>query len=97
MDREKTSDPLDLAWQTIEDNQFGTDNLWFGETAAIEPMLGVNLVRFSKGSYNMIEYCNFPANYYSDLRKNGNLNPYGVKYWCLGNEMDGPWQICHLM
>ena len=46
----------------------------------------------------LLEYCNFPGGTaWSDLRKkNGHAEPYGIKTWCIGNEMDGPWQICHL-
>jgi alpha-N-arabinofuranosidase len=47
---------------------------------------------------NLVEYCNHPAGtYWSDLRRrNGHSDPHNIKVWCLGNEMDGPWQICHL-
>lgn len=91
---------LDYAWQTIEDNTFGTDEFmaWCSK-AGIEPMMAVNLGTASpKDAGNIVEYCNFPGGtYYSDLRiKNGHKDPYQVKYWCLGNEMDGPWQIGHL-
>lgn len=91
---------LDYAWQTLEDNQFGTDEFMkWCQKNGIEPMMAVNLGTGSpKEAGNIIEYCNFPAGtYYSDLRiKNGSKEPYNVKYWCLGNEMDGPWQIGHL-
>lgn len=91
---------LDYAWQTIEDNQFGTDEFMaWCQKANIEPMMAVNLGTGSpKDAGNIVEYCNFPGGtYYSDLRiKNGSKKPYNVKYWCLGNEMDGPWQIGHL-
>ena len=61
-------------------------------------MLAVNLG--SKGfseALAMLEYCNHPGgSYWSDLRrKNGAKDPHGVKVWCLGNEMDGPWQMNH--
>ena len=44
---------------------------------------------------NLVEYCNFPGGtYWSDLRRqNGQEKPFGIKTWCLGNEMDGPWEI----
>ncbi|NLD25913.1 MAG: alpha-N-arabinofuranosidase [Acholeplasmataceae bacterium] len=91
---------LDLAWQTIEDNHFGTDEFidWC-RVAGVEPMLGVNLgTGTPEKAGNLVEYCNFShGTYYSNLRiKNGHPESYNVKYWCLGNEMDGPWQICHL-
>lgn len=98
--KEERPTRLDLAWQTIEDNRFGTDEFidWC-RTAGVEPMLAVNLgTGRPKDAGNLIEYCNFPGGtHYSDLRKKyGHPEPHGVKYWCLGNEMDGPWQICHL-
>ena len=90
----------DLAWQSIEINQFGTDEfLHFCREIGTEPMLGVNMGTGSiQDAANLVEYCNAPSgSQYADLRAtNGNPEPYGVKYWCLGNEMDGPWQIGHL-
>ena len=92
--KEERPTRLDLAWQTIEDNRFGTDEFidWC-RTAGVEPMLAVNLgTGRPKDAGNLIEYCNFPGGtHYSDLRKKyGHPEPHGVKYWCLGNEMDGP-------
>ena len=89
---------LDLAWHALEPNTFGTDEFMdFCRKAGTEPMLGVNLgTGTPQDAANLVEYCNFPGgSYYSDLRrKNGHMQPYDVKLWCLGNEMDGPWQIC---
>lgn len=98
--KDKRPTRLDLAWQTLEDNQFGTDEFmqWCHKTG-IEPMFAVNMgTGTPKEAGNLVEYTNFPkGTYYSDLRiKNGYEKPYGIKYWCIGNEMDGPWQICHL-
>jgi alpha-N-arabinofuranosidase len=88
---------LDLAWFTLENNQFGTDEfMHWCEQAHTAPMMAVNLgTRGIDAARNLVEYCNFPGGtYWSDLRKaNGSAEPYGVKLWCLGNEMDGPWQI----
>jgi alpha-N-arabinofuranosidase len=90
----------DLAWKTIETNQFGTDEfLHFCRELNTEPMLGVNMGTGTiQDAANLVEYCNAPVGtLYGDLRaKNGHNAPYGVKYWCIGNEMDGPWQIGHL-
>jgi alpha-L-arabinofuranosidase len=88
---------LDLAWFTRENNQFGTDEFmrWCAESRTT-PMMAVNLgTRGIDAARNLVEYCNFPGGtYWSDLRKaNGAADPYNVKLWCLGNEMDGPWQI----
>ena len=90
----------DLAWNSIETNQFGTDEfLEFCKAVNTEPMLGVNLGTGSaQDAANLVEYCNAPiGTQYANLRAaHGYAEPHGVKYWCLGNEMDGPWQIGHL-
>lgn len=91
---------LDLAWRTRELNEIGTDEFvdWAKKTN-IQPMLGVNLgTGTPQAAGNLVEYCNHPGGtYWSDLRiKNGHPTPHQVKFWCLGNEMDGPWQIGHL-
>ncbi len=90
----------DLAWQSIETNQFGTNEfIEFCRAIHTEPMIGVNMGTGSIGeAANLVEYCNAPAGtQYADLRvSHGYRQPHGVKYWCLGNEMDGPWQIGHL-
>jgi len=90
----------DLAWHSIETNQFGTDEFMeFCHALGTLPMLAVNLGTGTiEGASNLVEYCNgTPGSYYADLRiANGHPAPHGVEYWCLGNEMDGPWQIGHL-
>lgn len=91
---------LDLAWKSIELNEFGTDEFmkWCKKTG-IAPMLAVNMgTGTPKDALELFEYVNHPSGtYYSDLRrKNASKEPYGVQYWCIGNEMDGPWQICGL-
>ncbi len=90
----------DLAWQSIETNQFGTDEfMQFCTAINAQPMLGVNMGTGTiQAAANLVEYCNAPVGtYYADLRAmHGHPDPYKVKYWCLGNEMDGPWQIGHL-
>lgn len=90
----------ELAWQSIETNQFGSDEfIQFCREIGAEPMLAVNLGTGAiQDAANLVEYCNAPTgSKYANLRAaNGHEDPYGVKYWCLGNEMDGPWQIGHL-
>ncbi len=90
----------DLAWQSIETNQFGTDEFMeFAREVGTAPMMAVNMGTGTiQDAANLVEYCNAPVGtQYADLRAaNGHHDPYGVKYWCLGNEMDGPWQIGHL-
>jgi alpha-N-arabinofuranosidase len=95
--REKRPARLDLAWRSIESNHFGTDEfLQWTALAGVEPMLAVNLgTRGIDAARALVEYCNHPGgSARSDLRAaNGHPAPYGVPVWCLGNEMDGPWQI----
>jgi alpha-N-arabinofuranosidase len=88
---------LDLAWMSTETNQFGTNEFidWCRLTG-IEPMLAINLgTRGADAARNYLEYCNHPGGTaWSDLRRaHGWEQPHGVKLWCLGNEMDGPWQM----
>jgi alpha-N-arabinofuranosidase len=90
---------LDLAWRSRESNHFGLNEFmaWCRLTG-VEPMLAVNLgTRGIADACNLLEYTNHPGGtYYSDLRiAHGVHEPYGVKLWCLGNEMDGPWQVGH--
>ena len=97
--RERRPVRLDPAWATTETNQFGTNEFidWARE-AGTAPMLAVNLgTRGADEARAYLEYCNHPGGtYWSDLRKShGYAEPHGVKYWCLGNEMDGPWQMGH--
>ncbi|MGL4324365.1 MAG: alpha-N-arabinofuranosidase [Beijerinckiaceae bacterium] len=88
---------LDLAWFTTEPNTFGTNEFidWC-HAADIEPMLAVNLgTRDGDAARNLVEYCNHPGGTaWSDMRiKHGWKKPHDIKFWCLGNEMDGPWQM----
>lgn len=90
---------LDLAWRTSESNHVGIHEFadW-AEKADTEMMLAVNLgSRDLDAARNFVEYVNHPGGtYWSDLRKkNGRADPWGVNLWCLGNEMDGPWQVGH--
>ncbi len=91
---------LDLAWRTIEPNLVGIDE--FADWAAKAGTAVMGAVNMGTGTPKeageFLEYCNFPGGtYWSDLRKrNGHAKPHAIKTWCVGNEMDGPWQICHL-
>ena len=97
--RENRPKRKDLAWGDTETNQFGTDDfLKFSSVLGVEPYICVNL---GTGSWdearNWVEYCNSKTGlYYADLRaRNGHPEPYHVRYWGLGNEIDGPWQMGH--
>lgn len=90
---------LELAWRTLETNEVGLHEFskWAKE-ANSEVMMALNLgTRGISDACNLLEYCNHPSGTkYSDLRiKHGQKEPYGFKTWCLGNEMDGPWQVGH--
>ena len=86
-----------LAWRSIETNQFGLHEFMdFAQELAALPMWAVNLGTGTiQEAADLVEYLNLPTGtHWSDLRaRNGHPDPYGVKYFCLGNEMDGPWQI----
>ncbi len=88
----------ELAWFSLETNQVGTDEfLQWCERLGIQPMLGVNLgTGTPQDAVDLLEYVNGSlSTHFADLRRrNGHEAPYNVKLWCLGNEMDGPWQIC---
>jgi alpha-L-arabinofuranosidase len=90
---------LDLAWKTIETNAFGLDEFMsWTRTAGVEPMMAVNLgTRGVQEACDLLEYANYTGGTaLSDLRrKNGSEEPYGIRLWCLGNELDGPWQVGH--
>jgi alpha-N-arabinofuranosidase len=84
---------LDLAWRSIESNQVGTDEfLAWTRAAHVQPMLAVNMgTRGIDAARALVEYCNAPTGTKWSDRRPG--DPYGVKVWCIGNEMDGRWQI----
>ena len=90
---------LDLAWRSIETNQVGIHEFagWARDVDS-DVMMAINLgSRGVDEARRMVEYCNHPGGtQLSDLRrKNGAPDPFGIKVWCLGNELDGPWQIGH--
>nr|SIP63158.1 Alpha-N-arabinofuranosidase (EC 3.2.1.55) [uncultured bacterium] len=88
---------LDMAWFQYVPNDVGHDEyLQWAEKAGAEAIYTVNLGTGTlQDAADCVEYTNFPGgSYWADLRRqNGREKPYGVKTWCLGNEMDGPWQI----
>lgn len=90
---------LDLAWHSTEPNEVGVDEFMaWARQAGVEPMMAVNLgTRGVPEALDLLEYCNLAGGTeLSEYRRaNGADHPYGVKMWCLGNEMDGPWQIGH--
>lgn len=97
-DKAKRPRKMELAWQSIETNEVGIDEFQeWAKRAGSEIMMAVNLgTRGADAARNLVEYCNSETDtYYAEIRrKNGFEKPFGIKLWCLGNEMDGPWQIC---
>ena len=95
--RDQRPKRLDLAWSTTETNEVGLHEfVEWARKANTEVMYAVNLgTRGPDAARNVVEYANHKGgSYWSDLRiKNGAKKPFDIKLWCLGNEMDGPWQM----
>jgi alpha-N-arabinofuranosidase len=98
--RDKRPTVRELAWQSIETNHFGTDEyIHLCRKMGWLPMLTVNLgTGTPEEARNWVEYSNCPTGTrYADMRNsNGNEQPHAVRFWCLGNEMDSPWQLGHV-
>ncbi|MET7653937.1 MULTISPECIES: alpha-N-arabinofuranosidase [unclassified Streptomyces] len=97
--REERPARLDLAWKSTETNEFGLGEFMdFCGKTGMEPMMAVNLgTRGVEDAVRLLEYANHPGGTeLSDRRvADGGKEPYGIRMWCLGNEMDGPWQTGH--
>jgi len=95
--REQRPRRTELAWHTEESNRFGTNEFMeYCRLLGVEPYLCVNMGTGTMDEAQAwVEYCNGTGNtYWANLRrKNGHEEPYDVKYWGLGNEMYGIWQI----
>ena len=91
---------LDKAWNTIDTNQFGTNEFMaWAKIVGTKPLMGLNLgTGTAERAAALVEYCNVDkGTKWSDLRRSHGIEqPYKVEHWCLGNEMDGPWQIGHM-
>ena len=90
----------DLAWHSLESNQVGLDEFarWCKLTGS-ELMMAVNLgTRGIEAALDLLEYTNHPSGTALSEQRiaNGTKDPYNITMWCLGNEMDGPWQIGHM-
>ncbi|WP_445340688.1 arabinosylfuranosidase ArfA [Bifidobacterium sp. ESL0820] len=91
---------LDLAWHSTETNEFGLHEMvkWLAKLGGNELMEAVNLgTQGTQEALDLLEYANIPSGTaLSELRRaNGRDAPFGIRMWCLGNEMDGPWQLGH--
>lgn len=98
--KDKRPTVRELAWNSIETNQFGTNEfIEWCRIIGTEPLLAVNLGWGTpEQAVALLEYCNVDkGTRWADLRRqHGYAEPHNVRYWCLGNEMDGPWQIGHM-
>jgi alpha-L-arabinofuranosidase len=98
--RNKRPKVRDLAWQSLETNEFGPDEFMpLARRMNWTPMMAVNLgTGTPEEARNWLEYCNLESgSKWADMRiANGSKKPHDIKLWCLGNEMDGPWQIGHV-
>ncbi|APU12860.1 MULTISPECIES: alpha-N-arabinofuranosidase [Actinoalloteichus] len=90
---------LEQAWRSVETNQFGLSEFMnFTRKSGVDPMMAVNLgTRGVEAARQLVEYSNHPGGTeLSDLRRaHGDEKPFDIRLWCLGNELDGPWQIGH--
>jgi alpha-N-arabinofuranosidase len=98
--KDKRPTVLERAWNSLETNQFGTNEfIEWCHLVGSEPLLGFNL---GTGTVELavayVEYCNVEqGTEWSNLRReHGYQKPHNVRYWCMGNEMDGPWQMGHM-
>jgi alpha-L-arabinofuranosidase len=91
---------LERAWNSLETNQFGTNEfIEWCRLVRTEPLLAFNLgTGTPETAIAYVEYCNVDkGTKWSELRRShGHAEPHNVRYWCLGNEMDGPWQMGHM-
>ncbi len=98
-DKSKRPRRMELAWFSVEPNEVGLDEFQeWARRANSHVMMAVNLgTRGPAEAGNVVEYCNSTTDtYYANMRRaNGFEAPFGIHTWCLGNEMDGPWQIGH--
>ncbi len=97
--RDRRPARAELAWNALESNRFGTDEfLRYAERIGAEPYICLNLgLGTIDDARHWVEYTNEARHTYwaDERRKNGREAPYNVKYWALGNEIDGPWQLGH--
>jgi len=97
--REQRPTRLDLAWHSTETNEFGLNEFMaWTKASGTEAMMAVNLgTRGIQEALDILEYSNIPGGTeLSELRRSHGVDePHGITFWCLGNEMDGPWQLGH--
>jgi alpha-N-arabinofuranosidase len=96
-DRDRRPPRRNPAWTGVEHNDFGTDEfIAFCREVGTEPMIAVNTgFGDAYSAAQWVEYCNGATSTVGGgwRAKNGHSKPYGVRFWCVGNEMFGPWQL----
>ena len=96
-DKAKRPRQMELSWSSVETNEVGIDEFQeWAKRVKTEVMMAVNLgTRGPEEAKALVEYCNSNTDtlYANKRKENGFEKPFGIKTWCLGNEMDGPWQI----
>lgn len=96
--KEKRPKKMELAWMSVETNEVGIDEFQeWAKRAGSDIMMAVNLgTRGAQEARDLVEYCNLdtPTHFAQMRKENGFEKPFDIKLWCLGNEMDGSWQIC---
>ncbi|ROP49133.1 MULTISPECIES: alpha-N-arabinofuranosidase [unclassified Rathayibacter] len=102
--RDQRPTRVDLAWATTETNEFGLDEfMQWCRVAEVEPMMAINLgTRGTEAAIDLFEYSNHSgSSTLADARVANTRalgatgDPHDIRLWCLGNEMDGPWQLGH--
>ena len=95
--KEERKARMELAWHDVEPNTFGTNEFVdFCRKLGTEPYLAVNAGDGTmREARDWLEYCNGTKDtHLVNLRKqHGYEQPHDIKYWGIGNEVDGPWQI----
>ncbi|HXH08148.1 MAG TPA: alpha-L-arabinofuranosidase C-terminal domain-containing protein [Vicinamibacterales bacterium] len=97
--RDRRPARIDLAWGALESNRFGTDEfLRYAAKIGAEPYICLNLgLGTIDDARHWVEYTNEARESFwaAERRRNGRAEPWNVRYWALGNEIDGPWQLGH--
>ncbi|MDR1093836.1 MAG: alpha-N-arabinofuranosidase [Clostridiales bacterium] len=97
--KEKRPERIEPAWRQLEPNTFGVDEFMrWCEKSGVAPIMAVNMgTGTQKEAGELVEYCNHNVGSWAKERaKNGRKEPYGVRFWGVGNEPDGDWQICSM-
>lgn len=99
-DRDKRPPRKNPAWKGVESNDVGSDEtMQLMAMINALPYVAVNTgLGGAKEAANEVQYFNGAEDTpMGKMRaENGHPAPYGVKYWAVGNEMFGDWQLGHM-